>query len=271
LEVAQHKRVLLCAPVGSTNVQVIGRAAFVVALSIAALPAQAAEDHPLGLVLAEIEGEIWIIAVDEEGRAARAHVETGQRLLAIGGQPVTTLEEVGRILEATGGGHAFDLQVADSPYAGIGRPNFRVGLKALFMPISGQESTISARFWGHFDLRLAGGVWLGLGAGYIPLGREAFVSGRDLLTANLSLEYERPLFFRGFAAFVRALSGVQLPLDRQERWEVLPVSIGLETGARFRFGEAFVTGGWGPARGFNAGLGVGIYFEIHPSPSAARY
>lgn len=223
----------------------------------------------LGAELAEVEGEVYVLQVLPGGRAERSGLLPNQRLLAIDGQAIEGLADVEGALRARGGGRGLSLQVADR--GGIGRPRARLGLRGTGLPLTGEAGVLAAWLGLHLDLRLAKGAWLGLAVGYVPLGRQAFVDGVNLVMPQLSLEYELHLW-SALWGFARGLVGANLFINGVERYSIKPVTAGLQVGLRSWGVELHLHLSVGPGEGLSFGGGLGFAFELlAPARRSAVY
>lgn len=214
----------------------------------------------LGADLAEVEQEVYVAEIRSGGRAERSGLLPGQRLLAIDGQAIRTLADVEGILGERQDGRGLVLQVEDQG-GGIGRPRARLGLRGTGIPITGAQQVLAAWVGPQVDLRLAGGWWLGLGVGYVPLGRQAFVDGVNVAMPQLALEYEGHLWST-FWGFARGLVGANLKITGSPLYQVTPVTAGAQVGLRSWMIELHLHLSLGPAEGLNLGAGVGFAFEL---------
>lgn len=224
----------------------------------------------LGAELAEVEREVYVVRVLPGGRAERAGLLPGQRLLAIDGLGIESLADVELALQTGGDGRGLSLQVEDQG-GSIGRPRARLGLRGTGLPLTGNAQVLAAWLGFHLDLRLAGGAWLGLGVGYVPLGRQAFVDGVNIVMPQLSLEYELHLR-SSLWGFARGLVGANLLVNGSDLYQVKPVTAGMQVGLRAWGIELHLHLGVGPGEGLNLGGGLGFAFDlVAPTRRSAVY
>lgn len=223
----------------------------------------------LGVDLVQGDDGVYVRAVVPGTAAARAQLEPGQRLLAIGGEPVPDLASVERVLAALDSTRGLSLVIDDGPLSRGPPPRLRGVARATFLPKSGAARVLSAWLGGAVELRIVNRAWIGLAFGYVPLGRQAFVDGRNVLSLLLSVEYEVPLV-APLLGFGRLILGPELALSGVTSYRVEPLLLGLELGIRAFGLELHAHGGLGPAEGFNFGGGVGYALDLWTPVSSAR-
>lgn len=224
----------------------------------------------LGVELAEVDREVYVVQVVPEGRAERYGLRPGQRLLTVDHQRIESLADVDGALKDREDGRGLVLEVEDQG-RGIGRPRVRLGVRGTGIPLTGNGQVLAAWLGPHLDLRLAGGWWLGLGAGYVPLGRQAFVDGVNIVMPQLTLEYELHLW-APLWGFGRGLVGANLLINGSDAYQIKPVTAGLQVGLRAWNLELHVFLGAGPGEGLNFGGGLGFDFDlIGPTLRTAIY
>lgn len=248
---------------------VVSSVAVVALVCIAAAQrADSVEIRGYGIIIEAYDGALFVADVRPGSPAAKAGLSVGARVVRVNDIPVERLDQVRRVL-ARGG--PVDLTVEDPDGDRRARPAaHRLSFLAVGHAWTGQASSLSGYFGVGYGFQAAPRLWLLVSAGYVPVGREPFVDGRNASSLLAGAELEVRLAGAWFG-FVRGLGGVTIPWSAGSgaitiggpavaRWRVEPITVLLHAGARIAGFELYLAGGHGPAEGINVGLGLG--FEL---------
>jgi membrane-associated protease RseP (regulator of RpoE activity) len=215
----------------------------------------------LGLEIADVEGDVVIVGVEEGGWAEQADLHPGQRIVRVNGQRIESMREVETRLLVRRAGEPLQIEVEDHPFGqALVRPSHRFGLLAFGHLRSDQAESKSAVLGGYYAYSVLPVLALAAGFAYAPLGRTAFVDGLNAFTFLFGVEYDQPIV-ADFGFVARALAGPNIRAH-DSPWTMEPATATVHVGVRFWMITVYAAGGFGPAEGFNVGGGIGASFEF---------
>jgi hypothetical protein len=229
-------------------------AGLILALCLGARDALADEGRfGLGLGIKEVDGILLVARVLPGSAAHDAGFVLGEQVVALDGSRLSSLRDLETRLEKHSGGDRLSLDHAPIPATN------RIGAMAIGCAITGQTNTESAWLGAYCAHAINPTVSWVLAGGYSAVGARPG-DGRNVIVAAVGLETALPIVGDLFG-FARGLVGVDLPDGEGVNpgfWPLEPVNLTTHLGARFRFLEAFLSAGLGPAKGANVGMGVAL-------------